>query len=53
MRSASTAGSTSSASCEHAGEEVAIYADGPRSYLVRGTLEQNAIYHVMADALGL
>lgn len=37
----------------HAGEEVAIYADGPRSYLVRGTLEQNAIYHVMADALGL
>jgi len=37
----------------HAGEEVAIYANGPRSYLVRGTLEQNAIYHVMADALGL
>jgi alkaline phosphatase len=37
----------------HAGEEVAIYANGPRSYLVRGTLEQNAIYHVMANALGL
>ncbi|WAR44148.1 alkaline phosphatase [Methylomonas rapida] len=36
----------------HAGEEVAIYADGPGAYLVRGTLEQNAIYHVMADALG-
>lgn len=37
----------------HAGEEVAIYADGPRSYLFRGTMEQNAIYHVMANALGL
>ena len=35
------------------GEEVAIYANGPRAYLVRGTLEQNAIYHVMANALGL
>jgi alkaline phosphatase len=37
----------------HAGEDVVIYANGPRSYLVRGTLEQNAIYHVMAKALGL
>ncbi|MCQ8103490.1 alkaline phosphatase [Methylomonas sp. SURF-2] len=37
----------------HAGEDVAIYADGPGAYLVRGTLEQNAIYHVMADALGM
>ena len=37
----------------HAGEEVAIYADGPRAYLFRGTQEQNMIYHVMADALGL
>jgi alkaline phosphatase len=36
----------------HAGEDVAIYADGPSSYLVRGTLEQNAIYHVLAHALG-
>lgn len=37
----------------HAGEDVGIYADGPHSYLFRGTLEQNVIYHVMADALGL
>jgi alkaline phosphatase len=37
----------------HSGEEVAIYAHGPRAYLFRGTMEQNAIYHVMADALGL
>ena len=35
----------------HAGEEVAIYADGPRAYLLRGVLEQNVIYHVIADAL--
>jgi alkaline phosphatase len=37
----------------HAGEDVAIYGDGPRSYLFRGTQEQNVIYHVMAEALGL
>jgi len=36
----------------HAGEDVTIYANGPGAYLVRGTLEQNVIYHVMADALG-
>jgi len=36
----------------HAGEDVAIYADGPRAYLFRGVQEQNTIYHVMADALG-
>ncbi|WP_186289610.1 alkaline phosphatase [Methylomonas koyamae] len=36
----------------HAGEDVTIYADGPGAYLVRGTLEQNVIYHIMADALG-
>jgi alkaline phosphatase len=36
----------------HAGEDVAIYADGPGAHLVRGTLEQNVIYHLMADALG-
>lgn len=36
----------------HAGEEVAIYASGPRAYLVRGTMEQHFIYHVMKDAFG-
>jgi alkaline phosphatase len=36
----------------HAGEDVSIYASGPSSYLVRGTLEQNVIYHVMATAFG-
>lgn len=36
----------------HGGEDVAIYAQGPNSHLVRGLLEQNAIYHVMRSALG-
>ncbi len=35
----------------HAGEDVAIYAQGPRANLFKGTVEQNVIYHVMADAL--
>jgi alkaline phosphatase len=34
----------------HAGEEVAIYASGPWSHLVRGTMEQNWIFHVMNEA---
>lgn len=37
----------------HAGEDVAIYAGGPRSHLFHGTREQNYIFHVMKDALGL
>ncbi len=37
----------------HAGEDVAIYADGPKAHLFHGTQEQNVIYHVMADALGM
>ncbi len=36
----------------HAGEDVGIWAIGPRSQLFRGTHEQNYIYHVMANALG-
>ena len=36
----------------HSGEEVAIYATGPWAHLFRGTVEQNYIYHVMAQALG-
>lgn len=36
----------------HAGEDVAIYAQGPRSQLFKGTHEQHYIFHVMADALG-
>ncbi len=37
----------------HAGEDVALKVDGPEAYLVSGTIEQNAIYAIMAHALGL
>lgn len=37
----------------HAGEDVAIYAGGPRAHLFHGTREQSYIFHVMKDALGL
>jgi len=36
----------------HAGEDVALYATGPGSQNVRGVMEQNEIYNVMASALG-
>ena len=36
----------------HAGEDVAIYATGPRASLVHGSMEQNWIYHVMKEAFG-
>jgi alkaline phosphatase len=37
----------------HSGEEVAIYALGPGSDRVRGTVKNTHIYHVMKAALGL
>jgi alkaline phosphatase len=37
----------------HGGEDVGIYALGPNAHLFRGVLEQNIVYHVMVDALGL
>lgn len=37
----------------HAGEDVAIYAVGPGAELVRGTVKNTHIYHVMKAALGL
>jgi alkaline phosphatase len=37
----------------HAAEEVAIYAIGPGSELVRGTVKNTFIFQVMAKALGL
>jgi len=36
----------------HAGEDVALFADGPRADLVGGVLEQNVIFHIIAEALG-
>jgi alkaline phosphatase len=41
------------ASETHGGEDVAVYADGPGAYLVHGVMEQNVIYHIMREALGL
>lgn len=35
----------------HSGEDVAIYAKGPWAHLVRGTVEQNYIFHVMKKAM--
>lgn len=35
----------------HAGEDVAIYATGPRANLVRGSMEQNWVFHVMREAM--
>lgn len=37
----------------HGGEDVAIYATGVNAHLIRGSMEQNWIFYVMADALGL
>lgn len=37
----------------HAGEDVAIFAIGPNAHLIRGSMEQNWIFFVMADALRL
>lgn len=37
----------------HGGEDVPLYADGPNAHLFRGVLEQNVIFHVMVDALGI
>ncbi len=36
----------------HAAEDVAIFASGPKAHLFHGIVEQNVIYHVMAEALG-
>jgi alkaline phosphatase len=36
----------------HAGEDVPIYAGGPRAALFHGVQEQNFIYHAMVEAFG-
>lgn len=37
----------------HGGEDVPLYADGPRAHYVHGVLEQNVIFHLMIEALEL
>ncbi len=34
----------------HGGEDVAIFATGANAYIIRGSMEQNWIFYVMADA---
>lgn len=36
----------------HAGEDVALYAQGPGAEKARGVIEQNVIYKIITDALG-
>ena len=36
----------------HAGDDVAIFAQGPWAHLFHGTMDQSVIYHVMAKAIG-
>jgi alkaline phosphatase len=36
----------------HGGEDVALYARGPRAELVRGNIDQVEVYHIMRRALG-
>ena len=36
----------------HGGEDVALYARGPGAGRVRGSMDQNEVYHVMRRALG-
>jgi alkaline phosphatase len=40
------------ASESHGGDDVALYATGARAHLVGGVIEQNVIFHLMAEALG-
>ena len=37
----------------HGGADVAAYAQGPGSWLVTGTMEQQTLYHIMGHATGL
>lgn len=37
----------------HSGDDVAAFAQGPWSQLFTGVIEQNLIYHIMAQATGL
>lgn len=42
-----------SSSESHGGQDVTIYASGPRAYLFGGVVEQSYIFHVINDALNL
>lgn len=44
---------TPTASETHGGQDVTIYAKGPRAFLFGGTVEQSYVFHVIDDALSL
>ncbi|ADP70815.1 Alkaline phosphatase [Rhodomicrobium vannielii ATCC 17100] len=37
----------------HAGDDVAVFAQGPSAHLFQGVIEQNMIFHVMTHASGI
>ncbi|WP_306252981.1 alkaline phosphatase [Parvularcula sp. IMCC14364] len=37
----------------HGGQDVSIYAQGPKAYLIDGVVEQNYVFHVIEHALNL
>jgi alkaline phosphatase len=37
----------------HSGEDIALHASGPGAQLVQGVIEQNALFHVISQSLGL
>ncbi|MCM2680658.1 alkaline phosphatase [Echinimonas agarilytica] len=37
----------------HAGEDISIHAQGPSAHMLKGTVEQNVIFHVVDAALAL
>lgn len=39
-------------SAAHAGEDVGVFADGPRAFLLRGVVEESYIFQVMRHAFG-
>ncbi|MEC7481483.1 MAG: alkaline phosphatase, partial [Pseudomonadota bacterium] len=37
----------------HSGEDIALHATGPGSQLAQGVIEQNVVFHLINQALGL
>lgn len=37
----------------HAGEDITLHATGPSAHLAQGVVEQNVVFHIIREALGL
>ena len=37
----------------HSGEDISLHAKGPGAYKAQGTIEQNVVFHIIREALGL